>query len=181
MGNYIKSTILYIVYLVAATVAAMLIGSFTSLIIGIFTQEGLLRNLLSMVITSAISCVVLYIVMRRNGYKRNTTYEGNPAKELLIPLTIAILITTGITIIIGGGQLYSYLESKVSIVLIELFTDNRGVDLEYIYYNYKNHYILFLLPNLFYAILRALVMILGFVHGYKKRAKDREKIISNKN
>jgi hypothetical protein len=56
------------------------------------TSSEKIRGVSSELIRTAISFVVIYIAMRRNGYASNKAYEKKSIKELLIPIIISIIL-----------------------------------------------------------------------------------------
>jgi len=118
-------------------------------------------------------CIILYIAMRRVGYKRNTTYEGKPVKELLIPLIISILIFRIVDLAMDF-----YLSGGIAVRLINITVDINNLTSEELR---ENYYLYFILSAVLQSILFGVFMILGFYKGYIKREKDRHEITANEN
>jgi len=170
MGKYIKLTMLYLVYLFISTVIAYLIlviMPIIRIILSFWTETT--QIILILILLNAILCIFFYIIMHKNGYKRNNTYEKKPINELVIPIIISISLFTVINIVIVQLQPTSFLLASVLLN----FSDYN--DIEELF---KNGHFIFPLMTFLYSILYAFFMILGYSKGYKKREKERKALFS---
>ena len=188
MKEYLNSTLLYTVYIFAATGITMLAGGGVSLIL-IFVFSGAaepgnfvsgLINTVPVLLYIALPFAVLCIAMHRIGYKRNTTYEEKPdVKKLLIPVTISSLIFIMLNTATGFRLTNSFDTAMVHLFNIDVSGMNAGEF--YGKYLFENHSSLLMVSVFLQITLYTSFMVLGFYMGYKKRKKDRKEITGNKN
>ena len=156
MKEYFKSTIFCIVCFISSYLVGSFIWALTiQLVIGIAMLPGISRELLLSLSLTVFVCLFLYITMRTNGHKSNTSYEKKSLKKLLIPIIISVPLLQIIIVIIGLQEFsqseYSYLEEPIRILLF-----------------------------IFSTIIYTLITIFGFYKGYKKREKERTELTSIK-
>ena len=155
MKEYFKTSLLYMVNFTASWFIGVLIHSFTlQLVINIAMSPGTIRNLINKLSLIIVVSIFLYITMSKTGYKRNVIYEQKTIKNLLIPIIISIIL---FVIIVTANNIFVYNHKKTDFDLVD------GLISTYIN----------LIPYPF-------IMFLGIIRGYKKREKERQKLMSKK-
>lgn len=157
MKNFIKSTLVCMVCFISSWLVGSFIWAFTAqLVIFIAMPPGITREILASLSLTIFVCLFLYITMYRNGYKSNISYEKKSIIKLLIPIIISVPLLQTISVITGlqgfSQSEYSYLVESARILLF-----------------------------IFATIMYALFMAFGFCMGYKKREKDRQKMMNTAN
>ena len=98
-------------------------------------------------------CLFLYITMRTNGHKSNTSHEKKSMKKLLIPVIVSVPLLQAISVMTGlqgfAQSEYSYSDESIRILLF-----------------------------VFSTIMYTFAMAFGFCRGYRKREKERTELIS---
>lgn len=178
MKEYIKSALLCMVCIFASIALASVIAVAPMTVIFMNTSSAKIRDVSSELIRTAISYIVIYITMRRNGYTYNKAYEKKSIKELLIPIIISIILLMIINI---ATNFFLSNTCGFTFTLAAFLTDFNMWGSGSLEYLFENYYFLLPLSAILQSITYAFFMVLGFMHGYKKREKDREKITSNKN
>ena len=177
MKEYFKSTLLCLVCIFIALVLTILVATGSRLVIMIAMSTGQTRTLLDNGIFIIILCVFTYITMRTNAKKIKNTYEKQFIKKLIIPIITSILLFAIINIAVSF-----FFSKPLSIILTAFFTDYNDWGLGGIEeYLFENHYFLFPLSTILQSILFGVFMILGYNSGYKRREKERQELMSNKN
>jgi len=139
------------------------------------TSSAKIRDISSELIRTAISYIVIYITMRRNGYTYNKAYEKKSIKELLIPIIISIILFMIINIVTNF-----FLSNTCGFTFtLAAFTDFNMWGSGSLESLFETYYFLLPLSAILQSVTYAFFMFLGFVHGYKKREIDRNKIILN--
>ena len=135
-----------------------------------------IRDVSSELIRTAISFIVIYIAMRRNGYSSNKVYEKKSVKELLIPIIISIIFL----MILNIATNFFFANTCGFTFALAAFTDFNMWGAGSLEDIFENYYFLLPLSAILQSITYAFFMFLGFMHGYKKREKARKEIASNK-
>jgi hypothetical protein len=158
--------------------ASMALASLAALIpqIAVFINiyEMRARFVLSELFSTAISCVFIYITMRRNGYASNRAYEKKSIKELLIPIIISVILLVLINI---ATNFFFSNAFSFTFTLAAFLPDFNMWGEGSIEYLLENHYFVFPLSAILQAILFAFLMLWGYNSGYKKREKERAEFI----
>ena len=177
MKEYFKSTLLYMVFIFVAIGLASVVAVVLWAVIFMNTSSEKIRDISGELIRTAISFVVIYIAMCRNGYASNKTHEKKPIKELLIP----IIISTILLMVLNIATSFFFSNTCGFTFTLAAFTDFNMWGEGSLDYLFENYYFLLLLSAILQSITYAFFMFLGFAHGNKKREKERMEIISNKN
>ena len=122
--------------------------------------------------------IVLFIVMRRFGYKSNNTYERKPKKELFVPMLISLFIFITADMLLMDF----WLSGNIRGILLRIFTNvyEMNLGMHMMEYLFENHYSILVISTFLQSLIQAVVMILGFNKGYKKREADRTKMMTVK-
>ena len=180
MKKYFTPVLLCMICIFVAIGLASVIAVAPTAVVFMNTSSAKIRDVSSELIRTAISFVVIYIAMRRNGYGSNKAYEKKSIKELLIPIIISVILLMILNI---ATNFFFANTCGFTFTLVAFFTNADfnmwgSGSLEYIF---ENYYFILLLSAILQSITYAFFMFLGFVHGYKKREKARKEITSNKN
>ena len=178
MKEYLKSTLLCVVCIYSSIALASLAAVIPMIIISVNTSSVKIRGLSTALIRTAVSYVFLYMTMRRNGYTYNKTYEKKSVKKLLIPIIISIILFTIINI--AMNYIFSNTIFGFTFILAEFLTDFDSWSMDAPEILFENYYFLFPLSAAVQSITYSFFMVLGFIHGYKKRGKERKEVV-NKN
>ena len=155
MKEYFKISFLYVIYLAGSYFIGSLIWAFTiQLALFLAMPPGTLRDVLVMLSLTVVASIFLYIIMYRTGYKGNVSYEKKTLKRLLIPVIASNIL---FAVIITAMNIFAYNSDEAVIELANV-----------------------ILISTLCLILFPFVMFFGITRGYKKREKDRNKMMSVK-
>jgi len=152
--EYLKSTLLCMVCFVSSFLVGGFAWAFTvQLVVGIGMAPGTTREVLLSLSLTIFVCLFLYITMRTNGHKSNTSHEKKSMKKLLIPVIVSVPLLQAISVMTGlqgfAQSEYSYSDESIRILLF-----------------------------VFSTIMYTFAMAFGFCRGYRKREKERTELIS---
>ena len=184
MKKYFESILIYTGFIFLIIIVSGIGVSIVRLILALIFEDHTetLREVKSpifVILLTVIPFVLIYIFMRRIGYKKNQTYEKFPLKELLITIPVSLFLFRTMDLILrldirpatllGDWLFFITAENNIT-----TGPQYGAFFREY----YPTQYIIldFVQLGLF-----GITMVLGFYMGYKKRGKDRQKITENKN
>ena len=191
MKKYFTSILLFTAYLFAAGAISAVVYNVGIIILVLVpfldweNVDAIFKSLYSILIVPISSYIVLYIAMRRVGYKENTMYEGNPAKKLFISVIIANLLIKVIGSIVNIVFNNAYrTQSWIATLFIYITADRDDLktfgSIEMLLEEHLlNNYSLFVVSDVLKSILSVLIMIFGFYMGYKKCEKDRQETMAD--
>ena len=170
--KYIKTSLLYTVYLFASSLIGFAVMWVVSLIINSVWSNPFVRDLLYILGMVICSGIVLYVVMYRNGYKDNNGYDKILWKKIYITIIISLIIALILNIVLFFSFIFD-MRGPTSVTLALLF---QSGDFDPI--NGVISYPLVLLSYILMLISCVPFMAGGYYSGYKKRGKDRDEIKS---
>ena len=174
MVMYLKDSLLYTVYLFAASALSIVTSLIPMYISRALTTNEDVRALV-LAISIIISMIItIYILLYKSGYNKNRSYESNKNHKLLI-----IVALTGVIHFITGllTQYFVVLYFYVT-YLAPLIIGEPGIDIVSLQ---NKHFTSMTLSYCLITIPLLISMILGFFKGVQKRQKDREKTLSETN
>jgi len=172
--QYFAYALIFMLCIYASIFVGSVVATAPFIITDVIPVPGITRILNELILT-VLTCLFIFIVMHRIGYKGNIAREEKPIKEFLILVIISVVLFTAINALLSFR-----FSSSLAVTLSVYLTDHDfwGIGIEA--YLLENHYFLFPLAAALQSILYTIFMILGFNKGYKKRETDRAQMMAVK-
>lgn len=174
--KYIKTSLLYAVYLFASSLIAFVIMIPMGWIINAIWTSVVLRDVLYVLGIAIFSGIVLFIVFYRNGYKDNNGYDAIVWRKIYITIIISLVIALVINIISGFAFIFD-MRGTTSLIL----TTHIASDYDSWEGLQPSHFPIAIISYIMQMGACIPFMAVGYYIGHKKRGKDRDEIMHKVN